>query len=121
MRLFAPRTLVVLMVSGGLAAAALAAAPAATTLAATPLPNTPGYNLPLALQESLYFYDAQKSGPARSDGDQPLSWRGDSEPGDSCVPLQPMSSSVPNGVNMPASFIAAAWTCPAASTTRATT
>ena len=50
------------------AAAALIAAMfslAATSKAnAASLPDTPGYSLPLALQESLYFYDAQKSGPA---------------------------------------------------------
>lgn len=81
------------------------AAPARAAAAA--LPATPGYSLPLALQESLYFYDAQKSGPSRTDGDQPLDWRGDSAPSDSCVPLQPKSSSVPNGVNLSASFISA--------------
>jgi hypothetical protein len=86
-------------------AAAAAAAP--HSAAAPALASAPHYNLPLALQESLYFYDAQKSGPARTDGDQPLSWRGDSEPSDSCVPLQSASSSVPNGVNMSAAFIAA--------------
>ncbi|MBR7838737.1 glycoside hydrolase family 9 protein [Actinospica durhamensis] len=80
---------------------------AAAAHAATALPDTPGYSLPLALQESLYFYDAQKSGPARTDGDQPLDWRGDSEPSDSCVPLQPKSSTVPDGVNLTAAFIAA--------------
>jgi endoglucanase len=98
------RRVLALAASGGLAAVALAAAPALPALAQT-LPDTPGYNLPLALQESLYFYDAQKSGPARTDGDQPLSWRGDSEPSDSCVPLQPMANHV--GVNLSASFIAA--------------
>jgi hypothetical protein len=87
-----------------LAVAALAAVPSARAVAAT-LPATPDYNLPLALQESLYFYDAQKSGPARTAGDQPLSWRGDSEPSDACVPLQPMAKNV--GVNLPASFISA--------------
>ncbi len=90
--------------AGGLIAGALAAAPAGAATSAT-LPSTPGYNLPLALQESLYFYDAQKSGPARTDSDQPLSWRGDSEPSDSCVPLQPMANHV--GVNLSASFISA--------------
>ena len=79
----------------------MAAAPAQ----AQSLPDTPGYSLPLALQESLYFYDAQKSGPARTDGDQPLSWRGDDAPSDSCVPLQPMADNV--GTNLSASFIAA--------------
>ena len=80
-----------------LAVAALAAVPSAPASAAT-LANVPHYSLPLALQESLYFYDAQKSGPARTDADQPLSWRGDSDPTDACVPLQPMSSNV--GVNL---------------------
>lgn len=77
----------------------------AHALAATTLPDTPGYSLPLALQESLYFYDAQKSGPARTDNDQPLSWRDDDDPTDSCVPLQPMANNV--GTNLSASFIAA--------------
>jgi endoglucanase len=87
-----------------LAAAALAAAPV-TRAYAQALPDTPGYNLPLALQESLYFYDAQKSGPALSDGDQPLSWRGNDAPSDSCIPLQPMANNV--GTNLSASFISA--------------
>jgi hypothetical protein len=87
-----------------LAGAALAAAPAVPAAAQT-LPDAPGYNLPLALQESLYFYDAQKSGPSRTDNDQPLPWRGDDAPSDSCVPLQPMSNEV--GTNLSASFIAA--------------
>jgi endoglucanase len=100
------RRVLVLSAAGALAAAVLSAAPAASALAQA-LPDTPGYSLPLALQESLYFYDAQKSGPARTDGDQPLSWRGDSEPSDSCVPLVPKSAAVPNGVNMSAAFIAA--------------
>jgi endoglucanase len=87
-----------------LAGAALAAAPAVPAAAQT-LPDAPGYNLPLALQESLYFYDAQKSGPSRTDNDQPLSWRGDDAPSDSCVPLQPMVNNV--GTNLSASFISA--------------
>jgi hypothetical protein len=73
--------------------------------AAASLPGTPDYSLPLALQQSLYFYDAQKSGPSRSAGDQPLSWRGDDAPGDSCVPLQPMVNNV--GTNLSSSLIAA--------------
>ena len=93
-----------LAVAGGLAAGLLSAVPAAPAHALA-LPDTPGYSLPLALQESLYFYDAQKSGPSRTAGDQPLSWRGDDAPSDSCVPLQPMTSNV--GTNLPASFIAA--------------
>jgi endoglucanase len=100
------RRVIVLSAAGALAAAVLSAAPAASALAQA-LPDTPGYSLPLALQESLYFYDAQKSGPARANGDQPLSWRGDSEPSDGCVPLVPKSAAVPNGVNMSAAFIAA--------------
>ena len=99
------RRALVVAAAGAVAMATLAAAPGAPARAAQALPSTPGYNLPLALQESLYFYDAQKSGPARTDGDQPLSWRGDSEPSDSCVPLQPMANHV--GVNLSAAFIAA--------------
>ncbi len=76
------------------------AAPAHAALA-----NTPHYSLPLALQESLYFYDAQKSGPARTLGDQPLEWRGDSEPSDSAVALTPISKWV--GTDMSAAFISA--------------
>jgi endoglucanase len=95
----------IVLAAGGLATASLTAIAAVPAYAA--LSGVPHYNLPLALQESLYFYDAQKSGPARTDGDQPLSWRGDSEPGDACVPLQPKSTTVPNGVNMSAAFIAA--------------
>jgi endoglucanase len=87
-----------------IAAATLTVLPAHPAAAQT-LPDTPGYSLPLALQESLYFYDAQKSGPARTDNDQPLSWRGDDAPSDSCVPLQPMVNNV--GTNLSASFIAA--------------
>jgi hypothetical protein len=96
--------LAVVLASAALAATPAAATPAAAATAAA-LPGTPDYNLPLGLQESLYFYDAQKSGPARTDGDQPLSWRGDSEPSDSCVPLQPMANNV--GVNLTAAFISA--------------
>ncbi len=75
------------------------------TAGAATLASTPHYSLPLALQESLYFYDAEKSGPARTLGDQPLEWRGDSEPSDLTVPLTPMSNNV--GVNLSASFISA--------------
>ena len=95
---------VVALATAALGTAVPGAAPAAR--ASTPaLPATPGYSLPLALQESLYFYDAQKSGPARTANDQPLGWRGDDAPSDSCVPLQPMANNV--GTNLPASFIAA--------------
>ncbi|HZR48737.1 MAG TPA: glycoside hydrolase family 9 protein [Streptosporangiaceae bacterium] len=98
-----PRGLAIAAI-GGLVAVTLSAPPAAlaSTAASTAAPH---YSLPLALQESLYFYDAQKSGPARTDNDQPLSWRDDDDPTDSCVPLQPMSNNV--GTNLSASFIAA--------------
>ncbi|HEV2346711.1 MAG TPA: glycoside hydrolase family 9 protein [Actinocrinis sp.] len=97
------------LLAAGLSLAALTAGGPARAATAAPaaLANTPHYSLPLAAQESLYFYDAQKSGPARTDGDQPLDWRGDSEPSDACVPLQPKSSTVPNGVNLSAAFITA--------------
>src|SRR5579871_3696668 len=97
------------LLAAGLSLAALTAGGPARAAAAAPaaLASTPHYSLPLAAQESLYFYDAQKSGPARTDGDQPLDWRGDSEPSDACVPLQPKSSTVPNGVNLSTAFIAA--------------
>ncbi len=68
------------------------------------LPSTPQYNLPLALQESLYFYNAQANGPIRTSGLEPLEWRGNTAPSDSCVPLQPMVNNV--GTNLSASFIA---------------
>ncbi len=99
------RRILILPVAGGLLAALLGAVTSSPAGAA--LASVPHYSLPLGLQESLYFYDAQKSGPARTAGDQPLSWRGNSEPTDSCVPLVPKSAAVPNGVNMSAAFIAA--------------
>jgi hypothetical protein len=104
MRTNPSRRILAASAAGALIAVVLSAVPAAPARAQT-LPDTPGYSLPLALQESLYFYDAQKSGPARSDGDQPLDWRGDDAPSDSCVPLQPMVNNV--GTNMSAAFIAA--------------
>jgi endoglucanase len=104
------RRALILTAIAGLAAVALTVPPAAAIHAQAPiqaqaLSATPHYSLPLALQQSLYFYDAQKSGPARTDNDQPLSWRDDDDPTDSCVPLQPMSNNV--GTNLSASFIAA--------------
>jgi endoglucanase len=104
MRKNSARRILAASAAGALACAVLSAVPA-TPARAQSLPDTPGYSLPLALQESLYFYDAQKSGPARTDGDQPLDWRGDDAPSDSCVPLQPMANNV--GTNMSAAFIAA--------------
>ena len=70
---------------------------------AATLASTPHYNLSLALQQSLYFYDAEKSGPARTLGRQPLEWRGDSEPSDSAVPLKPIKDW--EGTNLSAAFI----------------
>jgi endoglucanase len=99
------RKAVSLTAAGALIAALLSLTTVGGDAHAQSLPDTPGYSLPLALQESLYFYDAQKSGPARSDADQPLSWRADDDPTDSCVPLQPMVNNV--GTNLSASFIAA--------------
>ena len=92
-----------LLAAGGVVAALLSQVTA--TPASAALASVPHYSLPLALQESLYFYDAQKSGPARTDGDQPLDWRGDDAPSDSCVPLQPMANNV--GTNLSAAFISA--------------
>ncbi len=109
MPLTAPARALAFTAIGGLIAVALSAPPAA--LARTDaLSATPHYSLPLGLQQSLYFYDAQKSGPARTGNDQPLSWRDDDDPTDSCVPLQPMSNtgaSNTGGTNLSASFIAA--------------
>jgi endoglucanase len=62
------------------------------------------YNYAAALQMSIYFYDAQKSGPGVGSG--LLDWRGDSEVSDAVVPLQPMTSSN-IGTNMSAAFISA--------------
>ena len=70
-----------LLAAGGVVAALLSQVTAAPASAAPA--SVPHYSLPLALQESLYFYDAQKPGPARTDGDQPLDWRGDDAPSDS--------------------------------------
>ncbi len=61
------------------------------------------YNYAEALQKSLYFYDAEKSGPGITGGW--LQWRGDSDLSDEAVPLVPKSSTVPNGVNMSQAFI----------------
>ncbi|MFN8074448.1 MAG: glycoside hydrolase family 9 protein [Kineosporiaceae bacterium] len=74
------------------------------------LPSTAYGNLAEALQKSLYFYDAEKSGPSRSLGRQPLEWRGDSEPIDAHIPLtanaKDSKSVVTEGTNLPADFIA---------------
>src|SRR5262245_3836313 len=80
-----------------------------STRAATPAVRAAGavgptHSLPLALQESLYFYDAEKSGPARSLNDQPLEWRGDADLSDSHVPLVSSAHTSP-GTNLSAAFI----------------
>jgi hypothetical protein len=88
---------VVAVVAGG-----LAGAPAAPAAAGT-LASTPNYSLSLALQESLYFYDAEKAGASRSLGRQPLEWRGDADPTDAKVPLKPIKNW--EGTNLTQSFI----------------
>lgn len=66
------------------------------------LAQTPVGNLSEALNKFLYFYDAEKSGASRSMGQQPLAWRGDSEPTDAVVPL---IYNVEYGTNLPEAFI----------------
>ena len=61
----------------GLVAALALAAPASTYAAD---------NYAEALQKSIYFYDAEKSGPGITGGR--LEWRGDSEVRDGAVPLK---------------------------------
>ena len=56
-----------------------------------------------ALQMSIYFYDAEESGPSASMGEQRLEWRGDSEPSDAVIPL--IYDTVA-GVNLSDDFIA---------------
>ncbi|WP_165901917.1 glycoside hydrolase family 9 protein [Reinekea marinisedimentorum] len=51
---------------------------------------------------SLYFYDAEESGPSVSSGNQRLEWRGDSEPSDSEIPLE---YNLVSGVNLDEDFI----------------
>lgn len=55
--------------------------------AAPSLTDDPYGDLAKALQMSLYFYDAEMSGPSRSQGVQRLEWRGDSEVEDARIPL----------------------------------
>jgi endoglucanase len=95
----------------GALAAGLLTATASPAGAAAPTPtSTPYGNLAEALQKSIYFYDAEKSGPSRSAGRQPLEWRGDSEPEDSKIELAPVSASqgepiVTHGTNLSKAFI----------------
>ncbi|NLT55869.1 MAG: glycoside hydrolase family 9 [Actinomycetales bacterium] len=78
--------------------------------AASPtLTSTPYGNLSEALQKSIYFYDAEKSGPARSMDRQPLEWRADSEPEDAKIELVTgkldAGQIVVSGTNLSSSFI----------------
>ncbi len=57
-----------------------------------------------ALQKSLYFYDAEKSGPGITGGR--LEWRGDSEVRDTALPLKPMAADN-TGTNLSQAFITA--------------
>ena len=82
LRLCAVGASVVALVAGAMTGLTGPARAAAPTLATTPYGN-----LSKALAQSIYFYDAEKSGPARSLKRQPLEWRGDSEPTDSKIPL----------------------------------
>jgi endoglucanase len=94
------RNLLVALPLGSLGAA-LAGVDSSLRASAAP---TPQYNLAAALQMSIYFYDAQKSGPGVTGGLLP--WRGDCDLSDTAVPLQPKNSNNV-GTNMSASFIAA--------------
>jgi hypothetical protein len=60
------------------------------------------FNYAEALQKSIYFYDAEKSGPGITNVGH-LQWRGDSETMDQHVPLVPMAKNI--GTNMSQAFI----------------
>lgn len=60
------------------------------------------FNYAEALQKSIYFYDAEKSGPGITGGY--LKWRGDSETIDAAVPLKPVDDKH-IGTNMSQAFI----------------
>jgi hypothetical protein len=79
----------------GLAAALVLGLIAGAARAAT-------YNYAEALQKSIYFYDAEKSGSGITGGH--LEWRGDSDPGDARVPLVPKGSGNV-GTNLSQTFI----------------
>ncbi|MFZ6029371.1 MAG: glycoside hydrolase family 9 protein [Chloroflexota bacterium] len=61
-----------------------------------------GHNYAEALQKSIYFYDAEKSGPGITGGR--LDWRGDSDLADMAVPLV-NKGSTNIGTNMSQAFI----------------
>lgn len=87
-----------------LAAGALLLASAATE-AVTAKENENGVeiNFAAALQDSLYFYDANKCGDGITGGY--LEWRGDCHLDDGAVPLKPMGEDMV-GTNLSADFIA---------------
>ena len=60
------------------------------------------FNYAEALQKSIYFYDAEKSGPGITGGR--LQWRGDSDLMDQTVPLKPLAADH-TGTNMSQAFI----------------
>lgn len=70
--------------------------------ASKPKAITGPFNYAEALQKSIYFYDAEKSGPGVTGG--LLEWRGDSELSDVAVPLKPMAADH-TGTNMSQAFI----------------
>lgn len=78
-----------------LAAAVLAFSPVARAQVAN-------FNYAEALQKSLYFYDAEKSGPGITGGR--IEWRGDSEIADRRVPLVPKGATNV-GTNLSQAFI----------------
>ncbi|MCZ8520328.1 MULTISPECIES: glycoside hydrolase family 9 protein [Paenibacillus] len=78
-------------------AVVLGALPLAPSQAAEP------YNYAEALQKSIYFYDAEKSGPGVTGGRLP--WRGDSQLSDVRVPLG-VNGTAKNMTNLSEGFIA---------------
>ncbi|AWB27479.1 glycoside hydrolase family 9 protein [Halococcoides cellulosivorans] len=77
-----------------------------TGLAGTPAKTESGeYNYAHALQQSLYFYDANRCGPKAEDDRLP--WRGDCHLTDQEIPLEPISEkgASENGVFLSESFI----------------
>src|SRR5438552_4679921 len=73
------------------------------TVTPPPTADSPSeYNYAEALQKSLYFYEAQKAGSGVTGGR--VAWRGDSNPGDRVVPLQPFDAQG-NGTNLTQAFI----------------
>src|SRR5687768_1127057 len=67
-----------------------------------PVAGQTTYNYAEALQKSIYFYDAEKSGPGITGGR--LEWRGDSDLSDLTVPLKPKGADG-LGTNMSQAFI----------------